>query len=94
MYKEVFGLDDTTTNTNLEKSKSDDNNNNNTDTNTNTIESSTIMINNDDNTNNTGNDGENIIKKKDNVNTITIVKVKNALIRVRLEESAQNGRLR
>ena len=89
VYKEVFGLEDTniTSSSNADKAKPDtsiSNSNNNV---TMDVAAATAP---EDNNNTEGDAAAS--KKKENANIITFVKVKNALIRVRLEESALNGR--
>ena len=81
VFKEVYGLDDSIT-SNPDKTKPDTTNS--------AVNDSIASITTDD-ANNT-NEGDVATKKKEN--TFTTQKVKNALIRVRLEDSAQSGRAR
>ena len=87
VYKEVFGLDDTNFVSSIpDKPKSDTNADTNNNANTTEMPSTALS---EDNNNI---EGDTATKKKENTNIITFVKVKNALIRVRLEESALIGR--
>lgn len=90
VYKEVFGLEDTSITSGSSGSSADKPKLDTSISNANNVTMDVAATATDDNNNTEGDTAAS--KKKENANIITFVKVKNALIRVRLEESALNGR--